>query len=326
MSYFENNFINKYKDLFNYSDLIKEINQLKNMYITKKGNSLSERKLLSSLKSLDLVYFTNNVCESIHAKIAKFIPNRKITKNVFKDCINYILKNYAFNINNNIRKDYISRTLIIIIQKYNINQEPKFIDYNIFNTEIKKTISIMTKAININEINEIKNYIEETNLMKYDNDNKIEEDEILADNENEENSDSSSDSTNNNLNCIKENEFKNLKENMIKNNILEEHKFLDLGQSKPILNNKNENFDSNISLNSDKNESNNEINMNLNDILKDRDYLNLFTLDMKRDNSKIKELLLKEDEDDTGSVDINLKDLSLNDNIIKKKEKKKRKK
>ena len=108
------------------------------MYINKNGDPISERKLFSSLKSLDLIYFTNNVCESIHAKIAKFIPNRKITKNIFKDCLNYILKDYAYNMKDNIRKDYICRSLIIILQKYNINEEPKFIDYNVFNTEIKK--------------------------------------------------------------------------------------------------------------------------------------------------------------------------------------------
>ena len=169
MSFFEKNFINKYKDLFNYSDLVKEINQIKNLYISNKGDSNSERKLISSLKSLDLIYFTNNVCESIHAKIAKFIPNKKITKNIFKDCLNYILKDYAYNIKNNIRKDYICRSLIIILLKFNINEELKFIDYNLFNTEIKKTISIMTKVIDIKEINEIKNYIE-----IYDNNNEKE--------------------------------------------------------------------------------------------------------------------------------------------------------
>ena len=56
--------------------------------------------------------------------------------------------------------------------------------------------------------------------MKYDNDNKKEENEILTDNVNKENSDSSSDSNNNNLNCFKGHEFKNLKENMIENIIL----------------------------------------------------------------------------------------------------------
>ena len=71
---------------------------------------------------------------------------------------------------------------------------------------------------------------------------------------------------------------------------MEENTFLDLGNSKPVLNNKNEIYNADISLNNDKDESIIGINLNLDDILKDRDYLNLFSLDIKRDTSKIKEL------------------------------------
>ena len=39
-----------------------------------------------------------------------------------------------------IRKDYISRSLIIIIEKYNLNKVSKFIDFSIFNKKLKKQL------------------------------------------------------------------------------------------------------------------------------------------------------------------------------------------
>ena len=62
---------------------------------------------------------------------------------------------------NCIRKDYISRTLIIITEKYNLNGDPKIIDYETFNKEIKNTISIMTGNINLKVVEEIIKSLEE---------------------------------------------------------------------------------------------------------------------------------------------------------------------
>ena len=46
--------------------------------------------------------------------------------------------------------DYISSSLIVILEKYNLNEEPKFINENILKEEINKTISLMSNEININ--------------------------------------------------------------------------------------------------------------------------------------------------------------------------------
>ena len=112
---------------------------------------------------------TNNICESIHGKISNHLPNSSITKAYFKDTISYILKHYSMKNKETIRKDYISRSLIIIIEKYNLNKVSKFIDFSIFKKEIEKTIAFMTNKVNLNSVNEIFSTIIELEKDKEDN-------------------------------------------------------------------------------------------------------------------------------------------------------------
>ena len=63
--------------------------KISKLYINKNGDKSSENALISNLKSLEKVYFTNNICESIHAEISKYISNNSITKNLFRDTIIY---------------------------------------------------------------------------------------------------------------------------------------------------------------------------------------------------------------------------------------------
>ena len=58
------------------------------------------------------------------------------------------------------RKDYITWIFIIIIEKYGLNNEPKFIDYETYKKELNNAISIMTGKVKINTINEIMNCLE----------------------------------------------------------------------------------------------------------------------------------------------------------------------
>lgn len=55
------------------------------------------------------------------------------------------------------RRDYLTRTLIIIVLKYNLNNEPKFIEFEKFKEELEKTIALMTGTISMNLIDEILN-------------------------------------------------------------------------------------------------------------------------------------------------------------------------
>ena len=73
MIYIEKYWLKKYKDLYSYGELIKDIINLKNNYINNEGSIQSENNLISKLKSLDKVYFTNNICETIHSKISKYL-------------------------------------------------------------------------------------------------------------------------------------------------------------------------------------------------------------------------------------------------------------
>ena len=103
---------------------------------------------------------TNNICETIHKKIVNNLPNGHVTKNAFRETILYIFNQYIYKVKNSIRRDYITRTLIIIVEKYNLNEEPKFIDYKTFMKELEYTIPIMTGKNKLNVISELLNPIE----------------------------------------------------------------------------------------------------------------------------------------------------------------------
>ena len=113
----------------------------------------SEKNLIFKLKFLDKVYIANNIRETIHNNISKYIGENKIDKNTFSEILNYILFEYSINSKNNIRKDYVSR--LIIFEKYELNNNPKFLEYNILNKELQNTIDTMAGYIRLNK-NQIK--------------------------------------------------------------------------------------------------------------------------------------------------------------------------
>ena len=63
IKYLGKNWIHKNKDLYNYSGLIEDILKCKNLFINKKGKENSDNILFSNIKSLNNVFFTNNICE-----------------------------------------------------------------------------------------------------------------------------------------------------------------------------------------------------------------------------------------------------------------------
>lgn len=62
------------------------------------------------------------------------------------------------------QKNLYYTTLIVLVDKYDLNNKPKFIEFDILKKEIENTISIMTGKINIDMIEEIFNYIDVINL------------------------------------------------------------------------------------------------------------------------------------------------------------------
>jgi hypothetical protein len=71
------------------------------------------------------IYITNNIVESINSKINFYLP-KKVTSNIdfVKSLTNLIVKS-KFNNNEGKRKDFITRSIIVIINKFNLNTNPK---------------------------------------------------------------------------------------------------------------------------------------------------------------------------------------------------------
>ncbi len=207
MNYYERVWIKKKQKIFNYGEIIKNILQCKNLFINKKGLDNTENILISKLKSLNKLYFTNNICQCIHSKIANHLPNFSVSKKNFIDTIEYILKNYSIHFSDCPRRDYISRTLIIIIEKYNLNDKPMYINYKLFQKELQYTISFMTGYIQLNSINEqINSIIQLQNIDNYDKNNEESEKTLSSENDSDYNEE------------IQENENDNIINNIINEN------------------------------------------------------------------------------------------------------------
>lgn len=169
MNYIEKNWISKDPLIYNYSELIKDIIKTKNLYINKKYSINSKKTLISKLKSIQNFFFSNNICESMHSKIAKNLPSGAVSKTNFRDTLDYILKKYYYKNKQILRRDYITRTCIITIEKYKVNENIKPIEYNSFSEELKKTIAIMTGKTNLNAVEEVIKYIEDVEENEVEN-------------------------------------------------------------------------------------------------------------------------------------------------------------
>ena len=267
---------------------------------------------------------TNNICESIHGLISKNLPNTRVTKNNFRDTINYIIENNDFKIKNIIRKDYITRTLVVIIEKYDLNKDYKFIQYDIFKKELENVIALMTGKINIKSVEELINSIEfveneedsenkkesisESNISIIKSVKEIEEILHKEDISESEISFSSSEEINDELGkSINENFILSKKEieNFPENN----DNLLSKELKEEVLNNVLDD------------ERNKQDDRDINEISEDLGDLKLFILD-NFNNDDIKSILLKENNDDIDSLNNRFDKL----NIKEKEKKEKRKK
>ena len=122
------NFIFKLKySNYNYEDIIK---------FYKNKNNLSNN---DKNKILEKLYLTNNLVESINGKIAYYLPKKPINNIAFVNTISKLLINSEFADKDIIRHDLVTKTLILIIEKLNFNDNLKLItfsDYKKFNEEI----------------------------------------------------------------------------------------------------------------------------------------------------------------------------------------------
>ena len=323
MDYMHNYWIKKYGDLIDYSELLDDIIKLINYYVNHDGNSSSEKNLISKLKSLDKIYMTNNICETIHSNISKYIEINKVSKNTFRDTLNYILTDYSIKSKNNIRKDYITRNIIYLIEKYELNEKPQLIDYDTFKKELYITIAIMNGDIQINVIKEIASSIEEvdeednSNLNNIFNDDEdkifdknnyenISEEEDISDSEGEIFNNEDKDKFIDNLSIdFNYENLKNEKDNT--KNISNKSRLPD-GEDMSVSYTDSINFKEN----------------NLNEIIINRGKLNIFTLRPSDYKAGLKKFLLDID-DDLESINAHLANLIFKENNQNKKKQKNKK-
>lgn len=79
---------------------------------------------------------------------------------MFRDTILLTFNQYIYNIKDSLRRDYI------IVEKYNLNDQPNFIENNIFKQELEYTIFIMKGNIKINAITKLINSLKELDITE----------------------------------------------------------------------------------------------------------------------------------------------------------------
>ena len=232
-NYLKNNWINKNPKLYNYFDIICN------------DNNEYNNKLLTHF------YATNNVAESMHAKISKYLTKNKISNTDFVHCLKNILNINEVKLNKIIRKDFITRSLrkiAVDIKDYNF----KWLTLEEFKKTEREIIAIdkdiledITLEKNCSEINNLElDKEEEINVINsmINLEQKNENDEI------EINDSLNLDEINNSINDINTNENNKyedvilLEENSFEDanicNLLEDRNCLNSGLLDRLLNNK----------------------------------------------------------------------------------------
>ena len=145
-----------------YEELIK---YLKRFWFSKNSKyyNYSEfiKKYYNNKKAMEKLYLTNNIIESLHAKLNYFLPRHVTNQYNFVNAMKNILINDSI-INSRIkRKDFKTKSLIMIIEKEKINEHFKWVTYEQFKLYLKKIIDENTENIKEDDSN---------NLMKlFDN-------------------------------------------------------------------------------------------------------------------------------------------------------------
>ena len=224
-----------------------------------------------------------------------------MTKNNFRDTLNFIIKDNEFKNIKPIRRDFISRTLIIINLKYDLNNKFEFLTYDIFKKELENTTAVMTRKLSLNGVIEIFNIL---------NDIEENEEELVNNSEIELDNEISFDSISEDFSDFLE---KNVKDITIDKEL---NKFnYNINLIEEINENQIDNSD-----NSKSNYISNDTNLDIELIKNSRRYLNSSTLNNNFNNDTIKGILLGE-ENDIIDLENQLEDIkikSFNEKNLKK--------
>ena len=110
---------------------------------------------------MEKLYLTNNIIESLHAKLNYFLPRHVTNQYNFVNSMNNILINDSI-INSQIkRKDFKTKSLIMIVEKEKLNENFKWISYDKFKSYLKKIIDDNSKNNNQDEANNIMKLIDD---------------------------------------------------------------------------------------------------------------------------------------------------------------------
>ena len=150
LDYIENYWLNNrvYKD-FNYYDFIKNVK-----------NEIG----------LKFLFITNNIIESFHGKIEKYLPKGKTTSKGFILSMSKILKEYELPKICIKRHDYKTRTLINIANDYNEGKKFRWYNYSEYKNIEKEVIKNLNKNINEDSLEGI--IVDINNLDENDKGNK----------------------------------------------------------------------------------------------------------------------------------------------------------
>lgn len=148
-----------------------------NYWIKKRGiKSINYYDIIINMENknkLKYIFISNNIIESFHGKIERYLPKGATTIKVFLISMNKILKDIKLEKHEVIRHDIKAQTLILIANKFNESKEVKWISYNEYkNIEY----DVIRKSYNNMKDEEISNLINNLNNINDDiiNDNILE--------------------------------------------------------------------------------------------------------------------------------------------------------
>ena len=92
-------------------------------------------------RSIEKLYLTNNVCESINSKINFYLPKKATSNYDFINALTKVFINNTFDNKTIKRHDYITRALIKIIKDEKLNDKLYWVSFDQFKSKEKYIIS-----------------------------------------------------------------------------------------------------------------------------------------------------------------------------------------
>ncbi len=83
----------------------------------------------NSNKYLEMLYTTNNICESMNSKLNFYLPKKATNNSSFIKSVSKVLLNEEFKGIYKVRKDQKTHSLIKLIEDFNFNDNLAWIDY-----------------------------------------------------------------------------------------------------------------------------------------------------------------------------------------------------